>query len=331
MISLCRQLIAVLVIVALVFPTASEAKAVSASRATDTYDYDAFGNLVHSTGSTPNNYLYSGEQFDPDLGLYYNRARYLNVATGRFLTLDSMNPSPFDPQTLHRYLYGHSSPVNSSDPTGFYSQDYGYEVEGIVQDAYVGTFGGGPFVSLGGWARVGPPSRSVPYSLKPDILDSRFSRGDGSRGMIWMDVKPLSHRGIGNALASWGLYTAGLGPFGYDPDTQWLQSGKIFPSSQGPVLVFNAVGILFYTTSQRDYEYFEEVLTAAFGFSSAAAGGAVAGQLVNSLVRSLPQVPISPAAGSEVIDIGVKTRTAIQGTEAGTEGEEVLDTFLDAA
>src|SRR6185312_13097834 len=44
---------------------------------TDTYDYDAFGNLIASTGSTPNNYLFAGEQWDPNLGLYYNRARYL--------------------------------------------------------------------------------------------------------------------------------------------------------------------------------------------------------------------------------------------------------------
>src|SRR5690349_3601973 len=28
-----------------------------------TYDYDAFGNLIHSTGTTPNNYLFAGEQF----------------------------------------------------------------------------------------------------------------------------------------------------------------------------------------------------------------------------------------------------------------------------
>jgi uncharacterized protein RhaS with RHS repeats len=28
---------------------------------TDTYDYDAFGNFVHSTGTTPNNYLFAGE------------------------------------------------------------------------------------------------------------------------------------------------------------------------------------------------------------------------------------------------------------------------------
>ena len=40
-----------------------------------TYDYDAFGNLIHQTGTTYNNYLFAAEQFDPDLNLYYNRAR----------------------------------------------------------------------------------------------------------------------------------------------------------------------------------------------------------------------------------------------------------------
>ena len=34
---------------------------------TDTYEYDAFGNAVNKTGTTPNNYLYRGEQYDPTL------------------------------------------------------------------------------------------------------------------------------------------------------------------------------------------------------------------------------------------------------------------------
>jgi len=46
----------------------------SSGSITDSYDYDAFGILIHQTGSTPNAHLYSGEQFDPNLGLYYQRA-----------------------------------------------------------------------------------------------------------------------------------------------------------------------------------------------------------------------------------------------------------------
>jgi hypothetical protein len=32
----------------------------STGKITDTYDYDAFGNLLASTGTTPNNYLFAG-------------------------------------------------------------------------------------------------------------------------------------------------------------------------------------------------------------------------------------------------------------------------------
>jgi YD repeat-containing protein len=53
----------------------------SAGVVTYTYSYDAFGNQVSRTGTTPNNYLYRDEQYDPDLGLYYLRARYYNPLT----------------------------------------------------------------------------------------------------------------------------------------------------------------------------------------------------------------------------------------------------------
>ena len=90
----------------------------TSSSVTDTYDYDAFGNLINRTGSTSNDYLYSGEQFDSDLGLYYQRARYLSASTGRFWTMDSYEGSTFDPNTLHKYTYVNNSPVDLVDPSG---------------------------------------------------------------------------------------------------------------------------------------------------------------------------------------------------------------------
>jgi RHS repeat-associated protein len=61
---------------------------------------------------------YSGEQYDPDLGLYYLRARYMNPLTGRFMSRDPEDGKPVDPKSLHKYLYAGGDPVNVSDPTG---------------------------------------------------------------------------------------------------------------------------------------------------------------------------------------------------------------------
>ena len=85
---------------------------------TDNYNYDAFGNLLSSPGPTPNNYLYRGEQYDSDLGLYYLRARYYNPQTGRFLSRDPEDGKILAPATLHKYLYAGGDPVNGIDPMG---------------------------------------------------------------------------------------------------------------------------------------------------------------------------------------------------------------------
>ena len=88
---------------------------------TDRYDYDAFGNIISQAGSTPNVYLYSGEQNDANLGFYYLRARYLNPSTGRFVTNDPSPGSSSDPKSLHRYLYANADPINRHDPSGMLS------------------------------------------------------------------------------------------------------------------------------------------------------------------------------------------------------------------
>ena len=97
-----------------------------AGSVTDTYDYDAFGNMLVKTGATPNVYLYRGERYDPDLKLYYLRARWYNPVTGRFMTRDPYAGSAYDPASLHRYNYARSNPANFLDPSGrFTVGEYG--------------------------------------------------------------------------------------------------------------------------------------------------------------------------------------------------------------
>jgi RHS repeat-associated protein len=92
---------------------------------TDTYTYDAFGVLTARTytGASPtvNAYLYTGEQYDPNAGFYYLRARYYAQAIGRFTTRDPFEGLSDDPISLHRYLYANADPVDNADPSGLFT------------------------------------------------------------------------------------------------------------------------------------------------------------------------------------------------------------------
>lgn len=104
----------------------------SSGAITDTYLYDAFGDAITSTGTTTNVYRFAGEQFDPNCGFYYLRARFVNPNTGRFLSVDSQAGDMEDPITLHRYLYCRANPVNLVDPSGHDDFGFSYAVISVV-------------------------------------------------------------------------------------------------------------------------------------------------------------------------------------------------------
>ncbi len=84
-----------------------------------TFAYDAYGNAI---GFNPalvlTTLLYSGEQFDQRLQMQYLRARYYDLATGRFNRLDPFFGNLRDPLSLHKYFYVHGDPVRNADPSG---------------------------------------------------------------------------------------------------------------------------------------------------------------------------------------------------------------------
>ena len=82
-----------------------------------TYSYDSFGRLTNSSGSVQNSSRYTARDFDAETGLYYYRARYYDVTTGRFISED---PLAFI-ASENFYNYANSNSTNLVDPTGLYS------------------------------------------------------------------------------------------------------------------------------------------------------------------------------------------------------------------
>ena len=86
---------------------------------TDAVEYDAFGNEIGRSGTTPVEHRYRGEQFDPGLGFYYLRARWMDPGVGRFVLQDDWHGDRQRPLSLNKYLYGAGDPVNRIDPSGY--------------------------------------------------------------------------------------------------------------------------------------------------------------------------------------------------------------------
>ncbi|MCV2885505.1 EndoU domain-containing protein [Aestuariibacter sp. AA17] len=81
----------------------------------------SFGTLLNQTGSTDNDYLFTGEQYDSELDNYYLSARYYDRSVGRFTQMDTYQGRMGEPLTLHKYMYTHADPINIIDPTGHFS------------------------------------------------------------------------------------------------------------------------------------------------------------------------------------------------------------------
>lgn len=59
----------------------------------------------YASGTTPANYRFTGQQEDVTIGLYFDNARFYNLALGRFVQVDTIVPSLGNPQAFNRYSY----------------------------------------------------------------------------------------------------------------------------------------------------------------------------------------------------------------------------------
>ena len=85
-------------------------------QAADQMTYDAYGNVTsESTPSAGDRYKFDGREFDSADGLEYNRARYYDPTTGRWISQD---PIGFDGGQSNLYQYVGNNPANGTDPSG---------------------------------------------------------------------------------------------------------------------------------------------------------------------------------------------------------------------
>jgi RHS repeat-associated protein len=92
----------------------------------ETYEYSVYGQVAASDANNPNPYMFAGRRYDIEIGLYYNRARYYNPYTGRFLQTDPVGYG----DGMNWYAYCRNNPTNYADPSGALSWDMKAITEG---------------------------------------------------------------------------------------------------------------------------------------------------------------------------------------------------------
>jgi RHS repeat-associated protein len=88
----------------------------SSANVKDGISYDGWGNIVSETNSAyRGQYTWTGRQFDIETNLQYNRARWYDPASGRWITQD---PVGFDAGDSNLYRYAANRPDRFIDPAG---------------------------------------------------------------------------------------------------------------------------------------------------------------------------------------------------------------------
>ncbi|MHC4443791.1 MAG: RHS repeat domain-containing protein [Planctomycetota bacterium] len=219
----------------------------------NTYDFDAFGNLLDSTGGTVNDFMYSGEQLDANTGFYYLRARYYNPANGRFISKDPFEGSTNDPISLHKYLYANDNPVNYIDPSGQMS------LSNILTSSFIRT----TLISIRSAGLV----KALKYAT--NILVGGLVVWDWYEGIMAGNTCDAYTIGVGGTFdlgkkSPYGFAYAVEGAIGRHTGN-WALFGAVGGSTNNNNSLGGYVGLAYGTETSDDYRGGSRALTISFG------------------------------------------------------------------
>jgi RHS repeat-associated protein len=105
----------------------------------DTIAYDGFGNIAsESAPAARGRYAWTGREYDAEIGLQYNRARYYDAHTGRWTSQD---PLGFDAGDSNLYRYVRNRSNKATDPSGLQDfVDWGFRLSPVKTYSFSSTY-----------------------------------------------------------------------------------------------------------------------------------------------------------------------------------------------
>ena len=83
--------------------------------------YYPYGGSRYNPGGQITTYRFTGQRWDAGTAIYFYNARWYDPAIGRFLSADTIVPSPGNPQSLNRYAYANNNPLTYIDRDGHFA------------------------------------------------------------------------------------------------------------------------------------------------------------------------------------------------------------------
>jgi RHS repeat-associated protein len=127
-----------------------------------------FGEEFGESGAQEKHHLTNYEA-DTETATYYAENRQYAQSAGRFARVDPVACTKGNPQTLHRYSYVHSDPVNISDPDGMEEKQVGKSggIEAVPMDDGDGPASQVPSVQTASTTQRRRPPRNGPPPRRP--------------------------------------------------------------------------------------------------------------------------------------------------------------------
>jgi RHS repeat-associated protein len=215
----------------------------------ETYTYDAFGKLTASSGSITNPFQFTSREFDPEIGIYGYRARYLDQNLGRFISED---PARFGTSN-NFYPYVSNRPTRFVDPTGLAQCLYQVGTHSLTcvsteNPANQITIDASTSHSGAGWCKDKNSCEALPFVGPIPPGKYRMNKDDRPGHDTWYRLEPIP-------AVTWWQYYSGMRRAGLALHLGHISEGCINVDKDNPGAASQYQRLLQMLDSEQDENY----------------------------------------------------------------------------